>query len=142
MALKALLRWHYFTVQTIEAAPIDQGGAVNRSSAGYVTKYTDIKGHLQSTLTSSSKGRNDVVVKFGLREFEIYWTLYHNNIEIQNILNSGHRILIHKDPRKPLPGDKTLIRIFEVISAREPVAIRGKKTLFEVYLKEVKHQKV
>ncbi len=141
MSLKALLRWHYFTLQTSEFAGKDTSGAFNRKDSWLNEENgVNIKGHLQSTPTSSGRGKDDVITRFGKEEFEHYYTLFHNNTKLN--ISPDKRILVYKNPKKPILdfNDKANIRTFLVIGVKEPVIIRGQKTIFEVYLKEIFRQ--
>jgi hypothetical protein len=133
MSLKQLLNWHYFTVQTNEHA-INQDGAIDRKG-GWISKYENLKGHLQSV----EGKRSDEVLDYAIKELEIKYILFHNhtNVFIKNI--NSYRILTWINPKIKIENYQDLdnIRIFKIISLKEPVALRGRKTIFEVYLEEV-----
>jgi hypothetical protein len=131
MSLLKLLNWHYFTVQTNEGTA-NQDGALNRKD-GWVSIYENLKGHLQA----APGHRNEEVLDFHIKELEVRFILFHNytNKEIK----TNKRILTWVNPKLPISdyNDKVNIRIFNIVDIKEPVAIRGKKTLFELHLEEI-----
>jgi hypothetical protein len=136
-----MLKWHYFTVMSNEFAGKEESGAVQRKG-GYVVKYLNLQGNLQATLVSSSKGRNDLITRYNLSEFETYYTLYHNLSPESYEFGSDCRIIIHKNPKKQITenmifSQDRLLRCYELIGMREPVALRSRLELYEMYLKEV-----
>lgn len=140
MSLKQLLKWHYFSIQTNEFAGIGDSGAINRKD-GWQLEHENLRCNLQATLSSTSKGRDDTIQKYGIKELEIYFTLFHNYDNI--IFNENRRILVHRNPKLPVDiiNGKSDIRIMEFIGAREPVAIRARGlTLFECYLRQIFRQ--
>lgn len=126
---------------TNEHAGIDSSGAIQRKLS-YLVKYPNLQGNLQATLVSSSKGRNDIVEKYNLAEFETYYTIYHKYNPEDYVIGTENRIYIRKDPRKQLTesmisSQDTRIRSFQVIGCREPVAKRSSLEFYEMYLKEI-----
>lgn len=131
MSLIKLLNWHYFTIQTNEAT-INEGGALNRRD-GWITLYENLKGHLQSI----PGHKNDESLDFHRKDLEIRYILWHNYTDKE--IKTNKRILTWVNPKLPINNwdDKVNIRIFNIVSIKEPVALRGKKTLFELHLEEV-----
>ena len=131
MSLLKLLNWHYFTVQTNEAV-INEGGALNRRD-GWLNLYENLKGHLQS----QPGQRNDEVLDYKRAELEIRHILWHNYTNKE--INKSKRILVWSNPKLKIQNYKDVnnIRIFKITSIKEPVAIRGKKIIFELHLEEV-----
>lgn len=142
MSLRTLLKWHKFTVQTNQYAAQSETGSIQRKDA-WITldNALNIHGHLQNTVEGGKRGKDNTILEYGIRELEIYWTIFHKHKFLAEI-GPGHRILVHVDPRLPIDFNKPEdIRIFEVISPREPVALRQRNlTLFEVYLKQIFRQ--
>jgi hypothetical protein len=144
MSLRRLLKWHYFTVMSNEHAQIDDSGGIDRK-LGYVVKNLNLQGNLQATLVSSSKGRNDIVTKYNLAEFETYYTIYHKyspeNLDYN--FTPGNRVIINKNPRKQITENminaegSSSLRMFQVIGCREPVALRVRFEFYEMYLVEI-----
>lgn len=136
MSLKFLLKWHFFSVQTYEFATQDLSGGIDRKQ-GKIIIHENLRGNLQAYNTSMDQTRDDL----GKVEAEITHRLFHNNSVLQ--LTTIHRILINKNnPRHPITdfsdNSSDDVRYFKVIGAdREPVALRGRKTIFEVNLKEI-----
>ncbi len=139
MSLRKLLKWHFFSVQTIEHAGRDQAGAVNRRD-GWITTHENLNGHLQAQMSSTSKGRDDVIFDYGKPELEISHVLWHNNVALE--LSSQHRIIFNTNPERQIDFTTTLTKdnvfIMDVVSPREPVIKRraSSKTLFEIFLKK------
>lgn len=133
MSLHQLLRWHRFTVQTNEHA-VNQDGAIDRKG-GWVTLYENLYGHLQAV----EGKRSEEVLDYHIKEFEVKYILFHSHTKLFIRDITSYRILTWIDPRKKINNytDINNIRIFKGISAKEPVAIRGSKTIFEIYLEEV-----
>jgi hypothetical protein len=141
MSLKRLLKWHYFSVMTNEHVGKDSSGAVDRKN-NYLPKWLNLQGNLQATLVSSSKGRDDVVKKYNLAEFETYYTIYHELPPETYDFGTNNRILIHKNPKLQITeamifSQDSLIRVYELIGVREPVALRTRLNLYEMYLRQV-----
>lgn len=140
MSLKSLLNWHYFSLQSNAGIIKTDSGALERKG-GFVTVpgLSNLRGHLQTTNTSTAKGRNDTVLDRRLKELETYHTLFHGYRNTE--FNSGCRILVNVDPVLPVvENDRTQTRIFEFIGNREPVRKPGGLVLFECYLKEINWQ--
>ncbi len=136
-----MLKWHYFSVMSNDGAGLDNSGAVDRKG-GYSLIHLNLQGHLQATLVSSSKGRNDLIEQYNLQELETYYTIYHKYPPETYEFSPATRILIHKNPRKQLTasqifGDDSLVRTYDFIGTREPVALRSRLEFYEMYLKEV-----
>jgi len=131
MSLHKLLTWHYFTVQTNEAT-INEGGALNRRD-GWVNLYENLRGHLQTVAGQ----KNDEVLEYKRAELEVRHILWHNYTNKE--ISKNKRIVMWSEPRLKIQSfdDKVNIRIFNIVSIKEPVAIRGKKTLFELHLEEI-----
>lgn len=146
MSLISLLKWHKFTVQTNEYAAQSVTGSIQRKDAWInVPNALNINGHLQNTIESGKRGKDNTILEYGIRELEIYWTIFHNHVFLSEIpVDTGHRILVHKNPRSPIDLSKPEdIRVFEVISAKEPVSLRQRGlTLFEIYLKQIFRQSI
>ena len=70
MSLREFLKWHFFSVQTIEHAGRDKAGAIDRQNQ-WITTHENKRGHLQAQMSSTSRGRDDTVLTFGKPEFEI-----------------------------------------------------------------------
>ena len=130
MSLSKLLKWHYFTVQTNEGTA-NQDGALNRKD-GWANLYINLKGHLQAIPSA----KNDEVLDYNIKELCFRYILFHNYIDRE--ISSNKRILVWSNPKLPIVdfNDKVNIRVFKIISLKEPVALRGKKTLFEIELEE------
>jgi hypothetical protein len=141
MSLRRLLKWHRFSVMSNEHAGKETSGAVARKS-GYLIQHLNLYGNLQATLVSSSKGRNDIVEKYNIAEFETYYTIYHSYPSETYDFGTDHRVIIHKNPKKPLTqsmilSQDSLCRIFKVIGVREPVGKRSNLELYEMYLVQI-----
>lgn len=144
MSLRSLLKWHKFVVQTNQYIGQSETGSLQRKD-GWITVPKSVEqewwhGQLQNTV-EGRQGRNNTVTEYGIRELELYWTIFHNHKELAT-LSPAKRILININPKLSIDFTKPQdIRIFEVISAREPVALRERSlTLFEVYLKQIFRQ--
>ena len=146
MSLLSLLRWHKFTVQTNQYATQSETGSIQRKDAWItIENGLNIRGHLQNTIESGRKGKDNTILEYGIRELELYWTIFHNHVFLHELpIGTGHRILIHNNPRLSIDLSKPeFIRTFEVISAKEPVSLRQRGlTLFEVYLKQIFRQSI
>ena len=145
MSLRKLLRWHYWTLQTNDCATPDKSGAFDRRSSWLITNL-NLRGNVQATATSSNAaGKDDTIILYGMREVLLFYTIFHNYDNI--VFSPSNRILVHIDPRQKIEANcntivtaKENIRVFEFLSAREPVALRGKKKLFELYIKQTYRQ--
>lgn len=134
MSLFRLLRWHRFTIQTNEFA-VNQGGAIDRRG-GWINEFENLYCQLQAVSTN----KNDERLDYHIAELEVKYILFHNYTDKYNKQNvKNKRILVWADPRLPITDftDKVNIRVFNIISDKEPVAKRGSKTIFELYLEEV-----
>lgn len=135
MSLAALLNYHYFTLQTNEGADNVRGG-LNRKEA-WMDEAVNLKGHFQSV----EGKREELNESYGRSDLEVKWILFHNYTQYD--INTGKRLLIMKNPFHRLNKDViTDIRVFKVISRKEPVALRNYLTLFEIYLYEITRQTV
>lgn len=131
MSLQKLLKWHYFTVQTNEGT-VNDGGALTRKH-GWLNLYENLRGHLQTVPSQ----RNDENLQFHRKTVEVHNILFHGYTDKEIATNK--RILVWNNPKLPIEhwDDIPNIRIFNIISIKEPVALRGNKTLFELHLEEV-----
>lgn len=137
MSLRSLLKRHYFSVQTNIHTGRDSAGALKLRD-DWATIHENLQCHLQAVSSSSSKGRNDVITTFGKPELELSHVIWHNSTTLD--LSASHRLLIAKNAEEQIDFTTTLtkddLRIFDVVSPREPVVFRQirSKTLFEIYL--------
>jgi len=133
MSLDTLLNFHFFTIQTNEGADNVRGG-INRKE-GWMDEAVDLKGHFQAVEGKREELRSD----YARVDLEVKWILFHNYTDYD--IHPGKRILIMRNPFHQLNWDnKDDIRIFKIISRKEPVALRNYLTLFEIYLHEITRQ--
>lgn len=139
MSLRKLLNWHYFSVQTIKHAGRDSAGAIDRKNQ-WITTRQNLKGHLQAQMSSTSKGRDDVILDYGKPELELSHVLWHNYTDLT--LTPDERIIINPNAELTIDFTTTLtkesVMILNIVSPREPVVRRrlSNRTIFEVYLKQ------
>jgi len=137
MALKKLLKWHRFSLQTNEFVVKDDTGSLNRKD-GWITTHENLHGHLQ--VARSNSRRDNTVDYYGIVEQEISHILFHNYASLD--IKENYRILVNKSNPKFVISDfevNSEIRIFQFVGNREPVSLR-RLTLFELYLKEITRQ--
>lgn len=146
MSLKGLLRWHYFSVQeniTRETQLSD--GSLDRKNS-WLTCAQNLNGNIQSY----SQIRDDRVMDYAQEEWERRYIIFHEETTvpvggIDTYIKLNMRVLVHQNPKTKLTfdgvGDVTTssddVRIFKIISNKEPVALRERNlTLFELHIEE------
>ncbi|MBK9285001.1 MAG: hypothetical protein IPM51_11900 [Sphingobacteriaceae bacterium] len=151
MSLRKLLRLNRWSIQINDYAVRDDDGSLLRDE-GWKTIYKNIFGHIQATVTTSAKGKDDTTKAFGKIELESYYTIFHNYDDI--VFKTNMRILTHHNPTKLitfLPNGEVdfeihkrdEIRVFEFLGSREAVGDRRNNLKhFELYLKQVFRQHV
>ena len=132
------------TVMTAKSAVVDTAGAYDREAA-WSNLFKDANGfefeNVPSNLQSWKRGQNTVQIA-GIKEEEIDYQLFHQNQSLYDTLNSnpsaGFLVLFRKDPTQNITErtDKDQINVFEYVGKAELVThLRGRKKLFEMYLK-------
>lgn len=135
MSLANFLKDHYFTLQTNEAAGNVKGG-INRKE-GWVNEAENLNGHLQSVEGKREELRTD----YNRVDLEVKWILFHNYQQYD--IHTGKRILVMRNPLLVVNfNDKENIRVFKIISRKEPVRRAKTVILYEIYLHEITRQSI
>lgn len=148
MSLRQMLRQNRWSIQVNDFAVRNETGSIDRKE-GWVTTYQNLLGNVQSTVTTSAKGKDDTIKTYNKVELESFYTIFHNYVNI--IFNTNMRFLVHHNPTKKITfltdGQVDLnihktdeIRIFEFVGIREPVGKRNKLGHFELYMKQIFRQ--
>jgi len=144
MSLRSLMKCR-LTVFTSKEAVVGSAGAYDRETAWAANIFKDSNGlsyeNVRCNLQAWQPRQNTIQIA-GIKEEEIQYRLFHQHVKLYDTLNSepsaGFLIAFNKDPTKVVNDntDKDQINTFEYLGKAELVThIRGRKKLFEMYLK-------
>lgn len=144
MSLRSLMKCR-LTVFSSKEAVVDATGAYDRETAWAANIFKDSDGvsyeNVRCNLQAWKRGQNTVQIA-GIKEEEIQYQLFHQHVKLFDTLNAepsaGFLIAFNKDPTRLITDltNKDQINTFEYLGKAELVThIRGRKKLFEMYLK-------
>lgn len=147
MTLASLLRWHYFSIQENTSGVRASDGSFNRKDS-WSTSNQNLQGNIQTP--PQGRNRDAVVEDYAIREMERLFVIYHNNETVpvggvDTYIDLTMRVLVHQNPKNQISfdgsgevtTDSNDVRIFDIVSNTEPVALRSRGlTLFELYIQE------